>query len=197
MRRSKSSKSNAFCSERARSYASQARATCCSRNVRARSAYALPEFPSPFAREIAARTERGAVSPMPSDSRMRLSALMLSSLSQMLKSRANPPSAWNSRKSRTPSAWNVATRGMPWPSGTSDRMRSRISLAALFVKVTVSIRWADTPCSIRWVTRWAMVLVFPAPAPATMRRGPSVCKTACFWAVFKAFLSFCDGTCAL
>ena len=69
---------------------------------------------------------------------------------------------------------------------TSDRTRSRISPAALLVKVTARIahpgtRWAV----IRWAMRWVMTRVLPLPAPARTSRGPSACSTASRWRGFS------------
>src|SRR5687767_1883018 len=58
-------------------------------------------------------------------------------------------------------------------------MRSRISPAALFVKVTARIRCGATPCSrIRRHTRAVSTRVFPEPAPASTSSGPSTCSVA-------------------
>src|SRR5690606_31437561 len=58
-------------------------------------------------------------------------------------------------------------------------MRSRISPAALLVKVTARIRSGPTPCSrMRWQTRVVRTRVFPEPAPASTSRGPSTCRVA-------------------
>ena len=69
-------------------------------------------------------------------------------------------------------------------ASTSDERsfstRSRISPAALLVKVTARMASDGTPVAMRCAMRCVMVLVFPAPAPATIIRGPVVCKTAFF-----------------
>ena len=51
--------------------------------------------------------------------------------------------------------------------------RLSISADARLVKVSSSIRSADTPRSMRCATREASVLVFPEPAPAMTSSGPS------------------------
>src|SRR5204862_4121286 len=51
--------------------------------------------------------------------------------------------------------------------------------AALFVKVTARMASEGTPFSrTRWAMRWVMTRVLPLPAPARMRTGPSVARTA-------------------
>ena len=57
--------------------------------------------------------------------------------------------------------------------------RSRISFAALFVKVSVSVFEAGIPTvSIRYAKREIIVVVLPEPAPAKISTGPSVFFTA-------------------
>src|SRR3989338_554842 len=60
--------------------------------------------------------------------------------------------------------------------------RSRISFAALLVKVTARIFSGATPWRMSSAMRSVMTLVFPAPAPATIRSGPSLWRTARFCA---------------
>ena len=63
-------------------------------------------------------------------------------------------------------------------SASSDATRSRISPAALLVKVTARIAdggtWlrGDQMCAMRCV----MTRVLPLPAPARISSGPSVCS---------------------
>ena len=58
--------------------------------------------------------------------------------------------------------------------------RSRISRAALLVKVTARIcdGWADCPVAMRWAMRVVSTRVLPVPAPASTSTGPSVASTA-------------------
>ena len=77
----------------------------------------------------------------------------------------------------------METRGVAPPtqpfSSSSRPTRSRISPAALFVKVTARIDSGLTPClRMSHVMRLTTTLVLPLPAPATIARGPSVCSTA-------------------
>ena len=65
-------------------------------------------------------------------------------------------------------------------------MRSFISLAALLVKVTMRIWCGEISFSrIRYATLWVRTRVFPDPAPARIRIGPSVATTAFCCASFK------------
>ena len=63
-----------------------------------------------------------------------------------------------------------------------------ISLAALLVKVTAKIWLGKAFLSfIILAILEVKTLVFPDPAPATIKSGPSRCITASFWASFKFF----------
>src|SRR5262245_36516194 len=42
---------------------------------------------------------------------------------------------------------------------------------------------------MRWATRWVSTRVFPLPAPASTRSGPSVVRTASRWGGFKASIN--------
>ena len=42
-----------------------------------------------------------------------------------------------------------------------------------------------TPVAISLRILWVITRVFPAPAPASTRSGPSRCSTACFWASLR------------
>src|SRR3954447_15410281 len=80
---------------------------------------------------------------------------------------------------RTQAEWNVDTH-IFWATGpTSAPTRSRISWAALLVKVMARISNGEMPRSrMRWAMRWVRTRVLPEPAPAMTRRGPSSCTTA-------------------
>src|SRR5256884_2633235 len=84
------------------------------------------------------------------------------------------------RRIRTHAEWNVAIRGARIPSGASSASTRRaISPAALFVNVTARTFFGCTPRTLRsHAIRWAMTRVFPLPAPASTRRGPSPAVTA-------------------
>src|SRR5690606_7636696 len=80
---------------------------------------------------------------------------------------------------RTPREWKVLTVTARASFPAYACTRSRISSAARLAKVTATMRDGGT-CfpRIRWTMRWTSVLVLPEPAPARIRQGPSVCKTA-------------------
>ena len=104
----------------------------------------------------------------------------------MTKSRPTrtPPSR---RSIRAHKAWNVQIHGRRAPVAASDFTRSRISSAALFVKVTASSSPGSAcPSAISRAARQAMTRVLPDPAPARTRSGPSVCSTACFCSAFRS-----------
>src|SRR5919201_632298 len=87
---------------------------------------------------------------------------------------------------RTQAEWKVDTHIAFTTGPTSSRRRSCISLAALLVKVMARIEVGWTPLSLtRWAIRWVSTRVLPEPAPATIRVGPSVARTATRWASFS------------
>ena len=69
--------------------------------------------------------------------------------------------------------WNVpsVTRAATFGS-TSCARRSRISRAALFVKVMPRICSGGIPIESIWAIRNVMTRVLPVPAPASTRTGP-------------------------
>ena len=71
--------------------------------------------------------------------------------------------------------WNVATHIDSAPYPTMSLILSRISPAALFVKVIASILNGLIPFSfIIYAVRLVITRVLPEPAPAKMRSGPSI-----------------------
>src|SRR3989338_2059613 len=64
-------------------------------------------------------------------------------------------------------------------------IRVLISPAALLVKVTAKIFSGLAPFAIRYLIRSVITLVFPAPAPAITKTGPSVASTASFCLEFS------------
>src|SRR2546430_4904705 len=83
-------------------------------------------------------------------------------------------------RTRTHAEWNVAISGAWIPIGASNASTRRaISPAALLVNVTARTFFGCTPRTPRsHAIRWAMTRVFPLPAPASTRRGPSPAVTA-------------------
>ena len=61
---------------------------------------------------------------------------------------------------------------------TRATTRSRISAAALLVKVTARIDREAVPRSMRRAMRWVTTRVLPEPAPASTSMGPISCSTA-------------------
>ena len=107
-------------------------------------------------------------------------------------------SAWR-RSSFAPMLWKVPSHGMPSTADPSIApMRSRISRAALLVKVTARISdghaWRVYKiCAIRAVK----AAVLPVPAPASRSTGPSVVSTASRCGGFNPRNqggSVCDGS---
>ena len=85
----------------------------------------------------------------------------------------------------TQDEWNVLTHISLAASPTTVVTLSLISLAALFVKVIASIFHGLTPFAIRFAILTVSAPVFPEPAPARIRTGPSVFNTAFFCIGFK------------
>ena len=107
-------------------------------------------------------------------------------------------SAWR-RSSFAPILWKVPSHGIPSTADpTIAPMRSRISRAALLVKVTARISdghaWRVYKiCAIRAVS----AAVLPVPAPASRSTGPSVVSTASRCGGFNPRNqggSVCDGS---
>ncbi len=100
--------------------------------------------------------------------------LVTSSWSRMLNWGLRPSTLPSSRTMRTPSAWKVHTTTSLAALPISPLARSRISAAALLVKVMAAMRLGSIPCSIRCAILCVITRVLPEPAPASTRQGPSV-----------------------
>ena len=88
---------------------------------------------------------------------------------------------------RPQAEWNVITHIVRAIPPRTPSSRSRISPAALFVKVMARISCGLTPTAdTRWAIRYVSTRVFPEPAPATTSTGPSVASTASRWAGFRS-----------
>ena len=85
------------------------------------------------------------------------------------------------RKILTQTEWNVPINISFAVSPKSLSIRSFISLAALFVKVIAKIFQGRICFSeIIYAILFTSTVVFPLPAPASTRTGPSVANTASF-----------------
>ena len=101
-----------------------------------------------------------------------LRILVTSSASRMLNCDFRPSTAPSSRIMRTPSAWKVQITTFLASRPISPLARSRISAAALLVKVMAAIRWGSSPAWIRRAILCVITRVLPEPAPASTRQGP-------------------------
>ena len=72
---------------------------------------------------------------------------------------------------------------LAWP--TERAILSFISAAALFVKVSANISLGAAPFSIILAILQVRTLVFPDPAPAIIKEGPSMPLTAASCALFN------------
>src|SRR3954453_1679693 len=80
---------------------------------------------------------------------------------------------------RAQAEWNVITHMARARLPTSCSTRSRISWAALLVKVIARISPGPAcPVPTKWAIRWVSTRVLPEPAPARISSGPSPCSTA-------------------
>ena len=80
---------------------------------------------------------------------------------------------------RAQAEWKVITHMARVARPTSSSTRSRISWAALLVKVMARISSARAwPVRSRYAIRWVRTRVLPEPAPARMSSGPSPWVTA-------------------
>ena len=97
----------------------------------------------------------------------------------MVKPFGRPIASPSRRNIRAQRLWKVPIATSRADSPIISCRRSRISAAALFVKVTARIFHGATPsCWISQAMRWVMTRVFPEPAPASTRSGPAVVVTA-------------------
>jgi hypothetical protein len=113
------------------------------------------------------------------------SRLVMSSVSRMLNCFFRPSTSPSSRSRRTPRAWKVQTSTFFASRPTSWAARSRISAAALLVKVMAAMRLASSPAWIRRAILCVITRVLPEPAPASTRQGPPRWFTASSWARFR------------
>ena len=83
-----------------------------------------------------------------------------------------PKRSISARRIRTQAEWKVETHINVARLPTSSATRSRISAAALLVKVMANTAPGCTPrIPTRWAIRRVSTLVLPEPAPATTSTG--------------------------
>ena len=97
---------------------------------------------------------------------------MTSSLSRIENWGLRPSAAPSWRSIRTPSAWKVQTSTSLASRPIRLLARSRISAAALLVKVMAAMRFASSPAWISRAILCVITRVLPDPAPASTRQGP-------------------------
>ncbi len=103
-----------------------------------------------------------------------------------MKLRFIPMPSASVRMNWQPNEWNVLTTTPRPRPPVKESTRWRISAAALLVKVTARMFQGFTPSDNRWAMRQVITRVFPEPAPAKIRSGPSPWVTAWRWGGFRA-----------
>ena len=98
--------------------------------------------------------------------------LVTSSLSRIENWGLRPSAAPSCRIMRTPRAWKVQISTSFASRPIRLLARSRISAAALLVKVMAAMRLASRPACISRPTLCVITRVLPEPAPASTRQGP-------------------------
>ncbi len=117
-----------------------------------------------------------------------------SSLSRMENRSFRPSRVPSLRSMRTPRLWKVLTaRSLAARAPTRARARSRISCAALLVKVMAAMRPGSTPACNSRAILCTMTRVLPDPAPASTRQGPDRWCTAASWAGLREAGAVCMG----
>src|SRR5262245_14929329 len=112
----------------------------------------------------------------------------------MTKSRDNPISRSSRPIRRAHKEWNVDTHILLQSDPSSDSTRERISSAALFVNVTARICGGLACASpTKYAIRLVMTRVLPDPAPARIRRGPLIRRTASRCSGLRAERKFIDS----
>ena len=88
---------------------------------------------------------------------------------------------------RTPIEWKVPSQSPSTAPPINRSTRSRISRAALLVKVTAKI-WLGQARRLNrmWPSRVISTRVLPVPAPASTSTGPSSFSAASRWAWFNS-----------
>jgi hypothetical protein len=113
----------------------------------------------------------------------------------MEKVERSPAASCSRRRMRTQAEWKVDTH-MRSPTGPmSAATLSRISAAALLVKVMARISPGRARrVAMRWAMRRVRTRVLPDPAPAMMSRGEPEWVTARLWAGLRSRVSSSGST---
>ena len=111
--------------------------------------------------------------------------LVTSALSMMVNCGLRPTAAPFWRSMRTPKAWKVHINTSLAALPINCLARSRISAAALLVKVMAAMRLGSHPTWMRRPILCVMTRVLPDPAPASTKQGPCKKLTASCCAKFK------------
>ena len=145
-----------------------------------------PRFFQPSINPASWRAGQRSLS-MPSASMTCFNSLIWSSVSRIVNPDLRPTSSTCRRRIFTPIEWNVPSHVMPSTPGPINLpIRSRISRAALLVKVTARICDGQArPEAKMWAMRVVRTRVLPVPAPARTSNGPSVCSTAARCSAFN------------
>ena len=115
-----------------------------------------------------------------------------SEVSNIIKLESNPSFSICFLKIFTQIEWNVPIHISFDPSPTNREILSFISFAALFVKVIARISQGSAFFSpIIYAILCVKTLVFPLPAPAITKTGPSVFTTASYCLSFNPFNISC------
>ena len=124
--------------------------------------------------------------------RHSFTTVLWSEVSKIKKEVSNPILSINLLKIRTQIEWNVPIHISCATSPTIPSTLCFISLAALFVKVMARILYGFTFFSdIKYAILCVNTFVFPLPAPAITKHGPSVANTASFCLSFKPSIKSC------
>src|SRR5262249_19269599 len=112
----------------------------------------------------------------------------------MTKSRDKPIAGASLRSRRPHKEWNVNTHILLQWDRRSDSARQRIVSAALFGNVTARICGGLACASpTKYAIRLVMTRVLPDPAPARIRRGPLIRRTASRCSGLRAERKFIDS----
>src|SRR5438270_5471574 len=130
-----------------------------------------------MAASVSLRGKRRSV-PKAASTRTRSNRSATSAWSKMANDESTPTTEPCCRSNRLATAWNVPPQTRPAAEPASALARASISAAARRENVSKRMRSGLTPDATRRATRAVNVRVFPVPAAATIRSGPSSWATA-------------------